>query len=249
MNIDDIVKIVKRIIGEHIRNFAYRYRECVGYSDGSANQVFTLPHYPVINENDFILEVGGSAGWEQVTTFSGTNNQYILNTLSGTISFGDGTDGNIPTSGTRICASYWALMPPNELTISETEIKEVIFAYYPLIALEYNWENSMSVSWDDYTDIIDEVELPELTEVEKRLLALEIAYKVLEVGLKSLLDMGIGILYRDGLKTIDTRNRATAMREFTSNINRKLAKYKALYLSSRLTLGRDIDLYADIEDL
>jgi len=77
--------------------------EVLGGSDGSANQTFTLTSTPVI-DGSLVLQIDEGEGfvtWTEVEDFFGygPNDQvYVLDPTSGVVTFGDGTNGQIPVA-------------------------------------------------------------------------------------------------------------------------------------------------------
>jgi hypothetical protein len=90
------------------------FEEILGTSDGTASQEFRIAKYPVIN-NSQIIEINSGSGkttWTRVETFiesSSTHKHYTADydELSRVIiEFGDGTNGDVPTSGSPVVATY-----------------------------------------------------------------------------------------------------------------------------------------------
>jgi predicted phage baseplate assembly protein len=77
--------------------------EVLGGSDGSPNQIFTLTSTPIL-AGSLVLQVDEGEGlqtWAEVEDFfgAGPNDRvYVLDRTSGTVRFGDGTNGRIPVA-------------------------------------------------------------------------------------------------------------------------------------------------------
>ncbi len=83
--------------------------ELVGSSNGTASQFFTVAFPPVINDVNRITVKVNDVNWTLVSTFTGfspTDEIYIINTTTGTVTFGDGTQGKVPPNGNTIKVSY-----------------------------------------------------------------------------------------------------------------------------------------------
>ncbi len=91
--------------------------EVVGGSDGTPNQTFTLSSTPVLDGTlDLWIDEGsGPEPWTQVDDFSGSDGNatvYLLDPTTGTITLGNGDQGEIPTanlqnlSGSIVARSY-----------------------------------------------------------------------------------------------------------------------------------------------
>jgi predicted phage baseplate assembly protein len=91
--------------------------EVVGGSNGAPNQTFTLSSTPVLGGtlNLTIDEGSGPMPWQEVDDFAGRGPNdavYLLDPTTGTITFGDGTQGHIPVasldnpSGSIVAVSY-----------------------------------------------------------------------------------------------------------------------------------------------
>lgn len=85
--------------------------ELVGVSNGTASQVFTVA-FPGIIEGDSKNELAvrvGATYWTEVTTFAGASNTdevFIVNYTTGTVTFGNNVNGKIPTNGSQILVTY-----------------------------------------------------------------------------------------------------------------------------------------------
>jgi hypothetical protein len=85
--------------------------ELVGYSDGTADQSFTVAYSPIesISGNTPVyVKVNGTI-WTMVPSFTGHSSieeVYILDFATGTVTFGNGTTGKIPSLGATIEVSY-----------------------------------------------------------------------------------------------------------------------------------------------
>ncbi len=76
-------------------------------SDGAASQTFEAL-YPPVDPESFRVEIGGT-GWTQVPDLSaaGPEDQvYTLDAEHGRVTFGNGTNGAIPSPATKVSASY-----------------------------------------------------------------------------------------------------------------------------------------------
>jgi predicted phage baseplate assembly protein len=77
--------------------------EAIGSSDASANQVFTTARSPVLAGAQLeVRETGEWVGWREVADFLGSTAQdrhFVLDRVSGQVSFGDGVQGRIPLRG------------------------------------------------------------------------------------------------------------------------------------------------------
>jgi alpha-N-arabinofuranosidase len=81
-------------------------RSSAAASTGAAGQSFQVAYPPV--SGSATVDVDGTP-WHLVSSFSGatsTDQDYTLDTSTGTITFGDGVHGAIPTSGAVVTASY-----------------------------------------------------------------------------------------------------------------------------------------------
>jgi hypothetical protein len=67
-----------------------------------ANQMFFLKYPPAKN---VILTIAGET-WAEVSVLSGNGKEFLLDKQAGQITFGDGNNGDIPTSGELIYADY-----------------------------------------------------------------------------------------------------------------------------------------------
>ena len=72
----------------------------VGSSSGEDNQTFNLPWQDIERGTEQIW-IGNSL-WTRIGSFDGTGQDYVMDYELGTISFGDGTDGSVPASGSKI---------------------------------------------------------------------------------------------------------------------------------------------------
>ncbi len=85
--------------------------EQLGPSTGAPGQRIALAHRPVVREG-FLLQIQSEQGWTawtRVDSFDGSEGGatvFALDAATGTIAFGDGERGGIPTAGARIEAQY-----------------------------------------------------------------------------------------------------------------------------------------------
>lgn len=94
-----------------------RSTEIMGTSAGRPNQTFKLKRAPVLidpktGEPDLKIELEDATGtrevWTRGTDFFGADRatkRYLLDPITGTVTFGDGVNGMIPVAGTRIIAT------------------------------------------------------------------------------------------------------------------------------------------------
>ncbi len=82
------------------------WRDVATNSDGTANQVRYVRYAPAV-EGSVSVYVGGTQ-WEIVASLEGqgAKNVCTVDETTGKITFGDGTNGNIPQSGQAITAAY-----------------------------------------------------------------------------------------------------------------------------------------------
>ena len=82
------------------------WRDQATNSDGTANQVRYVRYTPAV-ENSVAVYVGGTQ-WQIVDSLEGKGAQNVctVDCKTGKITFGDGTNGNIPQSGQAITAAY-----------------------------------------------------------------------------------------------------------------------------------------------
>ncbi|TDE00199.1 hypothetical protein [Jiangella asiatica] len=90
------------------------HRSSAAASDGSAHQTFTV-HYPPVVPDSETIQVGQSGDPDSWVTWTGVadlatagpdDQVYEFDPASGTILFGDGTNGQIPPQGRDIRATY-----------------------------------------------------------------------------------------------------------------------------------------------
>lgn len=82
--------------------------ELVGTSAGTASQTFTVAFPPVETLDTLTVKVN-NIEWERLDTFVGsapTDEVYTFDFTTGTVTFGDGTQGQIPPNGNTITVSY-----------------------------------------------------------------------------------------------------------------------------------------------
>lgn len=82
--------------------------ELAGTSNGAASQTFTAAFPPMDSADAVVVKVNDVA-WTEVSSFTGTSptdEVYTVNRTTGVVTFGDGTQGKIPTSGHTIKLSY-----------------------------------------------------------------------------------------------------------------------------------------------
>lgn len=84
------------------------WRSSVAKSNGEAEQEKLIRYFPVVEES-LVLNVGGET-WNRVDSLANSvaENVYEYNNETGTIKFGNGTNGNIPTVEKEIRVSYSA---------------------------------------------------------------------------------------------------------------------------------------------
>jgi hypothetical protein len=79
-------------------------------SDGTGSQAFTLSYIPVLEDTSFEIEVlVDEVEWRKVASFSGlgsTDTGYTFNYTTGVITFGNGSEGKIPTNLADIKITY-----------------------------------------------------------------------------------------------------------------------------------------------
>ena len=82
------------------------WRDVATNSDGTANQVHYVRYAPAV-EGSVSVYVGGTQ-WQIVASLEGqgAKNVCTVDETTGKITFGDGTNGNIPQSGQAITAAY-----------------------------------------------------------------------------------------------------------------------------------------------
>ena len=82
------------------------WRTSSAASNGTANQVRYVKYAPAL-EGSMQVYVGGTK-WDIVSSLenAGRNNVCMVDEESGKITFGDGTNGNIPVSGAQITCAY-----------------------------------------------------------------------------------------------------------------------------------------------
>jgi alpha-N-arabinofuranosidase len=82
------------------------YRTSAAVSTGAAGQQFLVQYAPVTAGSATVYV--GSTAWQRVSSLSGAgaNPVYVLDDATGRITFGDGTNGGIPTSGSVVSISY-----------------------------------------------------------------------------------------------------------------------------------------------
>lgn len=85
--------------------------ELVGVSDGTASQVFSVAYSPVIqNDSKNVVRVKvGVTEYTEVSTFTGSGNTdtvFLVDYVNGTITFGNGVNGNIPPNTDSIYVTY-----------------------------------------------------------------------------------------------------------------------------------------------
>lgn len=101
----DAKNITLSVLGLNILN------ELTGYSDGSPSQLFTVSYGPVIAGdayNPVVVKINGVI-WTAVFTFASSSSSdtvYIFDYNAGTILFGDGLKGKIPTASSTIEVTY-----------------------------------------------------------------------------------------------------------------------------------------------
>jgi len=86
----------------------------LGTSDGQAGQAFTFPDSPVdpASLQIAVTPAGGTTdnGWTAIDDLLAAgpdDKNYFLNSTAGTVSFGDGANGYIPSAGSEIVATVW----------------------------------------------------------------------------------------------------------------------------------------------
>ena len=92
-------------------------RFCLGVSDGSAHQTFTIPFEVTGQETIWV----NRQRWQRVeglTTYGPEGLVYVLNPVSRIVRFGNGVNGMIPPAGFRIYLS----LPPERLLLSSGEV-------------------------------------------------------------------------------------------------------------------------------
>jgi hypothetical protein len=95
-------------------NLTTEARYTLGTSSGRAEQSFDFPKRPIDPES-LQIEIELSSGaseqdWTQVDDFFASKPQdkhFVLNATAGRITFGDGTQGQIPAAGAAIVAAVW----------------------------------------------------------------------------------------------------------------------------------------------
>ncbi len=73
-------------------------------STGAASQTLFIQYPPVVASS--VSVTVGTETWNLVSSLSGQGKVYTLDAASGAIRFGDGSNGAIPPSGTKITVSY-----------------------------------------------------------------------------------------------------------------------------------------------
>lgn len=85
--------------------------ELVGASDGTADQEFSVAYPPVIQDDadNLVGVVVGVTAWTEVLSFAGygnTDKVFVVNYTTGTVTFGNGVNGAIPTLGDNVYVTY-----------------------------------------------------------------------------------------------------------------------------------------------
>lgn len=99
------------------------WRNAAANSDGTAGQVRYVRYKPV-KEGSVSVNVGGTA-WQIVDSLEGRGRENVctFDYASGKITFGDGTNGNIPAAGQSINAAYTSIQ--DGFTDYYRELKEI----------------------------------------------------------------------------------------------------------------------------
>lgn len=82
--------------------------ELVGTGDGTASQTFTVAFPPVLDTDDIVVKVN-NIPWTRVTSFVGqdaTSEVYTIDPTTGVVTFGNGTQGDVPGIGESIKVTY-----------------------------------------------------------------------------------------------------------------------------------------------
>ena len=118
--------------------------ELMGVSDGNPNQVFNCDVIPVLDNSDpeEILVKVGTTVWARVGSFSGQSSTaeiYTFIALTGTVTFGNGVNGKIPTLGENIYITYMPdLLPYGKEIYEETwfEVKSLGATTNPITVVD-----------------------------------------------------------------------------------------------------------------
>jgi hypothetical protein len=122
-----------------------RSTETLGTSAGRPNQTFKTRRAPILidpatGEPDLVVELLDSAGnrdanWARGVDFFGADRatkRYLLDPITGVITFGDGVNGAIPVAGTRVLATRYRVgggaignVPPDTITSLKTALPQV----------------------------------------------------------------------------------------------------------------------------
>jgi hypothetical protein len=123
-----------------------RVEEVLGSSDGRPNQTFTLRHAPVLIdasqqpprpelEVELVERTGRSELWQVVSDFYDTDADdavFMLDAITGVLTFGDGQHGRIPLAGASVIARRYRYgggsvgnVGPDTITALKSNVSEV----------------------------------------------------------------------------------------------------------------------------